>query len=79
MGIELDQIGDEDLADHIAQAWRLIAPKKFNPVRPSRGGYTLRPLRVELLCPTNPGLSVRADFRSSAKPKDAPKSVVIHG
>jgi hypothetical protein len=29
VGIELDQIGDEDLADRIAQAWRLIAPKKL--------------------------------------------------
>ena len=29
VGIELDQIADEDLADRIAQAWRLIAPKKL--------------------------------------------------
>jgi hypothetical protein len=29
VGIELDQVGDEDLADHIAQAWRLIAPRKL--------------------------------------------------
>lgn len=29
VGIELDHIGDEDLIDHIAQAWRLIAPKKL--------------------------------------------------
>ena len=29
VGIELDQIGDEALADHIAQAWRLVVPKKL--------------------------------------------------
>jgi hypothetical protein len=29
VGIELDRIGDEDLIDRIAQAWRLIAPKKL--------------------------------------------------
>jgi hypothetical protein len=29
VGIELDQIGEEDLADRIVQAWRLIAPKKL--------------------------------------------------
>ena len=27
VGIELDNIGDEDLAFHIREAWRLIAPK----------------------------------------------------
>ena len=32
VGIELDQIADEDLADRIAQAWRLIAPKKLQSV-----------------------------------------------
>ncbi|PYU89506.1 MAG: hypothetical protein DMG08_21165 [Acidobacteria bacterium] len=29
IGIELDQISDEDLAAHIRAAWRLIAPKKL--------------------------------------------------
>jgi hypothetical protein len=29
VGIELDHIGDEDLAFHIREAWRLIAPKRL--------------------------------------------------
>ena len=29
IGIELDQISDEDLTAHIREAWRLIAPKKL--------------------------------------------------
>lgn len=29
VGIELDHINDEDLAFHIREAWRLIAPKKL--------------------------------------------------
>ncbi len=29
IGIELDQISDDDLAAHIRQAWRLISPKKL--------------------------------------------------
>lgn len=29
VGIELDRISDEDLAFHIREAWRLIAPKKL--------------------------------------------------
>ena len=29
VGIELDQIGDEELASHIEEAWRLIAPPKL--------------------------------------------------
>lgn len=29
IGIELDQISDEDLAFHIRDGWRLIAPKKL--------------------------------------------------
>lgn len=29
IGIELDHIDDEDLAFHIGEAWRLIAPKKL--------------------------------------------------
>jgi hypothetical protein len=28
VGIELSQISDEDLASHLREAWRLIAPKK---------------------------------------------------
>jgi hypothetical protein len=28
IGIELQHISDEDLASHIAEAWRMIAPKK---------------------------------------------------
>jgi hypothetical protein len=27
VGIELAQIGDEELASHLVEAWRLIAPK----------------------------------------------------
>jgi hypothetical protein len=29
VGIELDRIDDEELASHIREAWRLIAPKKL--------------------------------------------------
>jgi hypothetical protein len=29
IGIELEQISDEDLAAHILDAWRLIAPKRL--------------------------------------------------
>ena len=31
VGIELDAISDEDLAAHILDAWRMIAPKKLKP------------------------------------------------
>jgi hypothetical protein len=29
VGIELDEVDDEELAYHVSQAWRLIAPKKI--------------------------------------------------
>jgi hypothetical protein len=29
VGIELDRIGDEELAAHIRQAWKMVAPKKL--------------------------------------------------
>ncbi len=29
IGIELDQVGDEELTAHLRQAWRLIAPTKL--------------------------------------------------
>ncbi|MGH9764489.1 MAG: MmcQ/YjbR family DNA-binding protein [Blastocatellia bacterium] len=29
VGIELDQVGDEELTSHIQEAWRLIAPPKL--------------------------------------------------
>lgn len=29
VGIELSQVSDEELASHIREAWRLIAPKKL--------------------------------------------------
>ena len=32
VGIELGQISDEELAAHIRQAWRLVAPKKLQAV-----------------------------------------------
>ena len=32
IGIELGRIGDEELASYILQAWRIIAPKKFQEV-----------------------------------------------
>jgi len=28
IGIELGQIGDEELAEHLAEAWRMVAPKR---------------------------------------------------
>lgn len=30
VGIELDRIADEELASHLREAWRLIAPKKLH-------------------------------------------------
>ena len=36
VGIELDSIGDEDLASHILEAWRLVAPKKLKTIPPFR-------------------------------------------
>ena len=32
IGIELDHVNDEELAFHIREAWRLIAPKKLQPL-----------------------------------------------
>ena len=32
IGIELDSISDEELASHIHDAWRLIAPKKLRTI-----------------------------------------------
>ncbi len=29
VGIELERIGDEELAAHIRQAWKMVAPKKL--------------------------------------------------
>ena len=29
IGVELDRVSDEELAFHIREAWRLIAPKKL--------------------------------------------------
>ncbi len=34
VGIELDSIGEEDLASHIFDAWRLVAPKKLKTEPP---------------------------------------------
>jgi hypothetical protein len=33
VGVELEAISDEELAAHILEAWRLIAPKKFQNFR----------------------------------------------
>jgi len=32
IGIELEQINDEELASYLYEAWRLIAPKKLQPM-----------------------------------------------
>ena len=32
IGIELDNVGDEDLAFHIQDGWRLVAPKRLQAV-----------------------------------------------
>src|SRR6266496_6017124 len=32
VGIELDCIGDEELAFHLREAWRLIAPERLHPM-----------------------------------------------
>ncbi len=29
IGIELDSIGDEELASHVLEAWRMVAPRKL--------------------------------------------------
>lgn len=31
VGIELASIGDEELIQHLCQAWQLVAPKKLRP------------------------------------------------
>jgi hypothetical protein len=31
VGIELDSIGDDELASHIREAWRMITPKSLAP------------------------------------------------
>src|SRR5262249_36023401 len=36
VGIELDRIDDEDLAFHLGEAWRLIAPKKLQSAAAGR-------------------------------------------
>jgi hypothetical protein len=33
IGIELDAVSDEELAEHICEAWRLVAPKKAKALR----------------------------------------------
>jgi hypothetical protein len=38
IGIELDRVSDEELAFHIREAWRLIAPKKLQTVVESGPG-----------------------------------------
>ena len=46
IGIELDLIGDEELASHVLEAWRLVAPKKlqsgFVSPETARNGYAPR-------------------------------------
>ena len=37
VGIELAQVSDEELASHIREAWRLIAPKKLQAALGSPG------------------------------------------
>jgi hypothetical protein len=39
VGIELDCISDEDLAGHIRDAWRLIAPKTLKASEAARSGF----------------------------------------
>jgi len=38
IGIELDRVSDQELAFHIREAWRLIAPKKLQTVVESGPG-----------------------------------------
>jgi hypothetical protein len=42
VGIELERIGDEDLAWHIREAWGLLAPKKLLACGVCRWGTRLR-------------------------------------
>ena len=39
VGIELDRVNDEELALHLREAWRLIAPEKLQAL--ARGGQGL--------------------------------------
>jgi hypothetical protein len=36
VGIELDQVDDEELASHICEAWRLIAPVRLQNLAPKQ-------------------------------------------
>jgi hypothetical protein len=36
IGIELDRIGDEELAFHLSEAWSLVAPKRLLQLRAPR-------------------------------------------
>jgi len=49
IGIELDRIADEQLAAHIQQAWKMVAPKKLQPAehvtRTSAGRASQRVVR----------------------------------
>jgi len=38
VGIELDRISDEELAFHLREAWRMIAPKKLHSVVEASSG-----------------------------------------
>ena len=35
IGIELARVNDEELAAHVAEAWRMIAPKKLRARQPA--------------------------------------------
>ncbi|HEY8224857.1 MAG TPA: MmcQ/YjbR family DNA-binding protein [Pyrinomonadaceae bacterium] len=43
VGIELDRISDEELALHIGEAWRLIAPHKLQVLAQGNGGDLKKP------------------------------------
>lgn len=42
VGVELDRVSDEELALHVAEAWRLIAPEKLQaPAQVSPGEFKI--------------------------------------
>ncbi len=41
VGIELEAISDEELASHIREAWRMVAPKRLQATRDARGPMSI--------------------------------------
>lgn len=46
MGVELDRVTDEELAFHVHEAWRLIAPEKLHALVEEKAGIEREVRRV---------------------------------